>query len=159
MIVMDEFIKLLNADLEYIDHSMGEDTFFIKVKSNKFTAICPFCGCESSRVHSVYERSFQDLPIQAKNVVIVLQARKMFCGNQECNHTTFAERYSFLEKNSKKTKRLKDQIINIALETSSTSASDALGRSAIKASKSTICLMLKKIVASVDKRSDYKGLR
>jgi len=134
----------LGKNLEYESHTLKGNTFYITVNSNNATAICPFCGRESSQVHSTYGRSFQDLPIQGKNVMIVLQTRKMFCGNPECGHTTFAERYPFLERNAKKTKRLKDQIVNIALETSSIAASATLSRSAIKASKSTICLILKK---------------
>ncbi len=152
---MDEFIKLLDASLEYISHIFEEDTFFIKVKSNISSAICPFCGCESSQAHSAYERSFQDLPIQGHMVMVILRTRKMFCVNPDCGHTTFAERYPFLERNAKSTTRLKDQIINIALETSSIAAASSLKRSAIKVSKSTICLMLKKTNTNVDKREYY----
>ncbi|WP_209125552.1 transposase family protein [Alkalihalobacillus sp. BA299] len=32
-------------------------------------------------MHSRYKRSFQDLPIQGKKVLITLSNRKMFCDN------------------------------------------------------------------------------
>lgn len=64
-----------------------------------------------------------------------------------------------MEKNAKKTNRLKDQIINVALETSSIAAADTLKREAIQTSKSTVCLLLKKIAPSVDSGPDHRALR
>lgn len=141
---MDELIKLLEKDLEYISHDLTDDIFCIQVRPTKEMAVCPYCGSQSSSAHSCYERSFRDLPIQGKQVVIQMQTRRMFCHNQDCSHTTFAERYSFLSGNAKQTNRLKEHIIDVALETSSVAATEVLGRNAVKTSKSTICLMLKK---------------
>lgn len=148
---MDEFIKLLDQNLEYISHDLMDDTFYFSLRSIKDTAECPFCGSKSSSIHSCYVRSFRDLPIQGKPVVIQLHTRRMFCGNPDCSHTTFAERYSFLNGSAKQTNRLKEHIIDIAMETSSVAAAEVLGRNAVKTSKSTICLMLKKTVSIVDK--------
>ena len=64
-----------------------------------------------------------------------------------------------MEKNAKKTNRLKDQIINVALETSSIAAADTLKREALQTSKSTVCLLLKKIAPSVDNGPDHRALR
>jgi len=148
---MQELLEILDPDLIYDRHEIIDGVIYITASSGKKSCKCPYCGAESSSVHSAYQRIFQDLPIQGLNVNITLNCRKMFCKNDDCSHTTFAERFLYLKKNSKKTERLKDQIINIALETSSVAASDTLGREAIKASKSTICLLLKKIVTPVDK--------
>ena len=149
---MKELIKLLDKDLEYIGHEIIDDTFYISARSIKKAPKCPFCGCEASGTHSYYQREFRDLPLQGKPVVIRLMTRRMFCGNPDCKHTTFAERYSFLSGNAKQTDRLKEHIIDIALETSSVAAAEVLERNAVKTSKSTICLMLKKIATPVDKR-------
>lgn len=92
---MDELIKLLDKELEYISHNLTDDTFCIHVRSTKEMAECPYCVHPFSNVHSRYERSFRDLPIQGKPVVIQMQTRRMFCYNPECSHTTFAERYPF----------------------------------------------------------------
>lgn len=152
---MNEFIKLLDKDLKYISHDFIDDTFFIFVHSVKEVAECPFCGIKSSHAHSYYKRNFRDLPIQGNPVVIELRTRRMFCNNPECQHTTFAERYSFLRGSAKQTIRLKEQIINVALETSSVAAAEFLLRNAIKTSKSTICLMLKKTVSAGDKEGCF----
>lgn len=152
---MDEFIKLLDKDLEYINHELIDDTFYIHVRSVKQTWECPFCGTESSSAHSHYERSFLDLPMQGKHVVIRMQTRRIFCNNPNCTHKTFAERFCFLSGNAKQTNRLKDYILNLALETSSVAAAQVLRKNAVKTSKSTICLMVKKSAPLVDKRKHF----
>lgn len=68
---VDELVKLLDKDLEYIGHEISGDTIHVYVESNRKEAVCPYCGRASSRVHSHYERRFLDLPIQGKKVKII----------------------------------------------------------------------------------------
>ena len=63
---MDEFIKLLDKNLKYTNHEIIDDIIYIYVVSIRKEVICPYCGQLSSKVHSHYERSFQDLPIQGE---------------------------------------------------------------------------------------------
>lgn len=88
---MDEFIKLLDENLEYVRHELIDNIIYIYVVSIRAEVICPYCGQTSSKVHSRYERSFQDLPIQGK-----------------------------------KTKRLNEEIINIALNVNSLTSTSPL---------------------------------
>lgn len=141
---VDEFIKLLDRDLEYVSHTIIDDTIYIRVESLRKEMVCPFCGQPSSKTHSHYDRSFQDLPIQHKKVIIILSNRKMFCHNPECKHTTFAEKFSFLPAKAKKTNRLEDEIINLSMNVSSITASSILSTRVAKVGKSTICNLLKK---------------
>jgi transposase len=141
---MDEIIKLLDENLEYIVHKIVGDTIFINVASNRETVICPYCGNPSSKIHSRYERRFQDLPIQGKKVKVILNNRKMFCNNSDCKHTTFAESYDFLKFKATKTKRLENEIINISMNVSSLTATDFLKKNVADVGKSTICNLLKK---------------
>lgn len=141
---MNEFVKLLDENLEYVHHEFIEDTIYIYVISNRKEVVCPFCGKPSTKVHSHYKRSFQDLPLLGKKVVIVLDNRKMFCHNPECQNTTFAETFDFLSHKAKKTKRLEDEIVSISMNVSSLTASDILRNSVADVGKSTICNLLKK---------------
>jgi hypothetical protein len=84
------------------------------------------------------------MPISGKKVFIKLKNRKMFCNNSNCQHKTFAESFSFIEKKAKKTNRLQEQIINFSMNLSSTNASKILSNSIATVSKSTICEFLKK---------------
>lgn len=141
---MDEFIKLLDPGLDYVGHELLDDTIIIRVISNRKELPCPYCGCSSSKKHSVYERSFQDLPVMGKKSRIMLENRKMFCLNPECNHTTFAETFDFIKPKAKKSNRLLDTIIDISLNVSSLSAADILRNGIADVGKSTICNLLKK---------------
>lgn len=141
---MDEFIKLLDPSLDYISHEMIGDTIVIKVASNKEDAACPYCGYISSKKHSVYERSFQDLPIMGMKSKIIINNKKMFCINPECSHTTFAETFHFLKPKAKKSNRLLDKIMDVSLNVSSLNASDLLKNGIADVGKSTICSLLKK---------------
>ncbi len=136
---MDEFIKLLDENLNYVSHEIVGDTIFIHVISNREKVICPYCGKPALKAHSHYERRFQDMPMQGKKVQIVLHNRKMFCDNPKCNYVTFAERFIFLPANAKKTQRLKDEIINISINVSSITAANLLRSHIADVGKSTIC--------------------
>lgn len=75
---MEELIKILDDSLKYLRHEIDEHVIYIYVTSERDKVKCPFCGKETSKVHSRYKRTFQDLQIQGKKVIIVLFNRKMF---------------------------------------------------------------------------------
>jgi transposase len=54
-------------------------------------AACPGCGVVSRRVHSRYQRKLADTASGGQEVLICLQARRFFCGNDACAKATFAE--------------------------------------------------------------------
>ncbi len=141
---MNNLVKLLDENLEYHEHTLDGDTLYITVFSNRKEAICPFCGTSSTKTHSTYEKSFQDLPIQDKKVIIRLINRKLFCQNSLCEHKTFAERFDFIDFKGKKTHRLEHMIREIALNCSTISASNTLKRNVVDVSRTTISKLLKK---------------
>lgn len=141
---MQSLINLLDKNLKYINNEIKKDTITIEVESNRESFKCPNCNVTSNKVHSRYERSFQDLPILGKKVVIVLSNRKFLCKNSECNKTTFAETFDFISSKSKKTKRLEEEIIKLSVNTSSIAASKYLCENTVNIGKSTICTLLKK---------------
>lgn len=143
-LTMDELIKLLDRNLNYIRHEIKDDYFYIYVESNRDSFECPQCGCSSTQVHSRYERSFQDLPIQGFKVMIVLSNRKFFCKNPECSYKTFIESFSFIKHKAKKTIRLEDEIVRLSTNVSSVTASKILKNQIANVGKSTICNLLKK---------------
>lgn len=145
---MDEFMKELDANLDYLEHEITADEVIIYVASNRKSCSCPYCGHASMRIHSRYEKSFQDLPIMGKKTKAIIENRKFSCDNQDCTFTTFVERFDFLKQNGKKTKRLIDKIVDISLDTSSVAASRTLKDGVADVGKSTICNLLKKRYAT-----------
>lgn len=107
---MNALVKLLDENLEYQSHSLDGDTIYLTVSSIRNEISCPFCGMTATKVNSVYMRSFQDLSIQDKKVVITLINKKFFCENSSCVHKTFAERFDFIKDKQKKTIRLEKTI-------------------------------------------------
>jgi transposase len=130
--------------LEYARHEIGTDEIKIYVKSSREEIECPFCGEKSTKVHSVYARRFQDLPIGGKKVEIEIANKKYFCRNADCSNTTFAETFDCLPYNARRSKRLTAEIIRVSTEVSSLRASSLLRKSVANIGKSTICELLKK---------------
>lgn len=102
---MDEFIKLLNPDYELVQYRIKNKAVIFYIQSGKKELECPFCGSKSTWVHSTYQREIQDLPIQDKQVVLLVDTRKMFCRNPDCAYKTFAEIHHFAAPKPKKTER------------------------------------------------------
>ena len=143
-VMLGEIVSLPDKRLRYISYESEGETYIIHAESTSSEAECPYCGIVSSKIHSIYTRRLQDLPIQGKKVKLALHNRKYFCVNPECNHKTFAERFDFYEPKAVRTKRLQAEIVRISLTQSSISASKYLRNSVADVGKSAICDMLKK---------------
>jgi len=141
---MDEFVKMLCSELEYVKHEIESDLIKIYVKSNRREAKCPYCEEMGRRKHSHYERRFRDLPIQGKKVEIILDNQKYFCSNPDCRHKTFAETFDCLPRKGKRSKRLTESIIELSLNVSAVTAASILRKGTADVGKSTICNLLKK---------------
>ena len=146
---MKDIIAMLDMNLTYLEHQIVGDYIIVYVESARDEAACPYCGKTSSRIHSTYDRSFQDLPIQGKKVYINIINRKYFCDSQDCPNKTFAESFDCLKPKAKKSERLIDEIMKISVEVSSVAASKLLKDGVVDIGKSTICDMLKKNNRSV----------
>lgn len=142
--MVDEFIKLLDKDLNYLFHEIINDTLYIHVESGRSKVICPYCGQSSSKVHSKYRRKFQDLPMLGKKTSVILHNRKYFCLNSECSRKTFAESFQFIPIKARKIQRLTEQIMDISLNMSSIAATTLLRENVVNIGKSTICNLIKK---------------
>ena len=105
------FVKLLDENLECIDYKLKNDKIILLAKSSKKSVCCPYCGCISDKVHSEYQREIQDIPMQDKQTILLLNTRKMFCLNKDCAHKTFSERFDFISSNGKKTKRYNGSVV------------------------------------------------
>lgn len=137
-------LQQLDINLECSDCIIQDKKVILKISSNQHTITCPYCGKKSNKVHSTYQREIQDLPIQEKQTILLLNTRKMVCGNPECQYKTFSERFDFVQPGGKKTKRLTEKILITSSKLSAMNASKLLASNSIHASKSSICDLLKK---------------
>jgi transposase len=56
------------------------------------SSICPVCGVKSSHRHSVYWRTFKDLPVQGVPVTLRVRLSRWRCRNTNCERKIFTER-------------------------------------------------------------------
>jgi Transposase/zinc-finger of transposase IS204/IS1001/IS1096/IS1165 len=78
-------------------------------------ARCPVCGRDSSRVHSRYSRNVSDLPRHWISVELEVRARRFFCDEASCERRIFCERLPDVAAYARKTKRLEEALLAIAL--------------------------------------------
>jgi transposase len=116
---VDSLVKNVDPHFEYERHEISGGIMRLYVHSNRNKSACPYCGAISDKVHSVYLRKFRDLPIQGSKTEIVIDNRKYFCPNPECEHKTFAESFDCLPKMGRRSKRLTEAIMQTAVNLSS----------------------------------------
>lgn len=56
------------------------------------SARCPLCGKAAHRIHSRYQRTVRDVPVQRTAVLLVLHVRKFYCDQPTCPRRIFTER-------------------------------------------------------------------
>jgi hypothetical protein len=79
-------------DIQLIEVISDENRLLISAQSRCLSAMCPACHHASTRVHSFYKRSPQDLAISGQTVRLILRVRRFRCLNPQCQKMTFAER-------------------------------------------------------------------
>ncbi len=100
-----KFIAALGA-YEIIEYKIENDTNIFHIRSMEQEVLCPYCKSFSSKVHSKYIRTMEDESYEGNPTMLEVVTRKMFCKNEACKHTTFAEEHPFVEHNMKYTRRL-----------------------------------------------------
>lgn len=136
--------KIIRSRFWIFTVPLKEQQIIFEVHSLKVKVPCPYCKSLSSKVHSIYQREIQDIPLQDKQTIILLNTRRMCCINPVCGHKTFSKRFGFIGSNGRKTKHLVDKILLASTKLSSASASALLNANSVKICKSSICNLLKK---------------
>ena len=76
---------------------------------------CPVCGNPSTRVHSHYHRSPQDLPWSSYPIQLSISARRFFCDNKPCSHRIFTEPFpGTLSRYARRTERLQQAFLKLS---------------------------------------------
>jgi transposase len=88
----------------------------ISVGSDSTRSPCPVCGHRSARAHSRYRRTVSDLPWHGISVTLKIQARRFFCDEPSCKRKIFCERLPEISPRARKTSRLEEALLAIALE-------------------------------------------
>jgi len=108
--------QLLPKGLELESLSVETGHVSICAGSGARRCICPLCGHGSSRVHSRYVRTVSDLPWHGICVTFKVRARRFFCEESSCERKIFCERLEEVAARARKTSRLEEALLAIALE-------------------------------------------
>ena len=141
---LNDLIKKLDNDLIVNETKIDNDILYIFCQCEKHEANCPYCNETSSSVHSTYIRTIKDLPIQEYEVKLVITVKKFFCNNENCNHRTFAEKFTFVKEKAVRTKRLDQYIEKIGLRNSSMDTVRDLKDNSINVSVNTVLRIIQK---------------
>jgi transposase len=108
--------ELLPRDLKLESLSIETGHVSICVGSGATRCICPICGHHSARTHSRYLRTASDLPRHGISVTLKIHARRFFCDDPSCERKIFCERLPEIRPRARKTSRLEEALLAIALE-------------------------------------------
>jgi transposase len=79
----------------------------LTVVSTQEARACPLCGHPSTNVHSRYQRTLVDLPVQGLRLRFCLGVRRFYCRVRECIRQVFCERLEgFARSSARQTQRL-----------------------------------------------------
>ncbi len=114
---LEELIKrLMPACLPLRLHELlvAADDVTLVLASCQSAACCPLCGQPTTRTHSRYSRTLQDLPWGPLRVQLRIQVRRFFCENPTCPRKMFSEPLAGLaERSARRTKRLREALLAI----------------------------------------------
>jgi transposase len=108
--------ELLPRGLRIESLSIETGRVSIPVSSAAEGCVCPVCGRHSSRAHSRYRRNVSDLPWHGVSVELGVRARRFFCDEASCERKIFCERLPDVAARARKTSRLEEALLAIAIE-------------------------------------------
>jgi transposase len=108
--------QLLPKGLELESLSVETGHVSMCARSGARRCICPVCGGGSSRVRSRYVRTVSDLPWHGICVTFKIRARRFFCEKSTCERKIFCERLPDVAARARKTVKLEEALLAIALE-------------------------------------------
>jgi transposase len=108
--------RLLPEGLKPRNISVSPSGLTVHAEVAMASALCPLCGNRSPKVHSRYQRTIADLPWRNVSLTLKIRVRRLFCANRRCERVIFCERLSEIAPYARKTNRLEEALLSIALE-------------------------------------------
>ncbi|MFT7836773.1 ISL3 family transposase [Saccharothrix sp. BKS2] len=107
---------------------------------------CPVCGTATAKVHGYHHRAVKDVPVDGRQVVVHLRARRLVRAARGCLRQTFREQVpGLLERHQRRTVRLVRQISHVAHELCGRAAARLAGLLAVPVSRSTALRRLRRL--------------
>ena len=139
-----ENLNILYSEFDILDILETDNQIIITLKSKNNFAVCPHCGKESKKIHQKYDKMIQDLPINNKNVTLIIKSKVYRCDELDCYHFSFNEQFELFNALDKKTKRLINYIIELSKKDTCRGVAKILNNQGVIISKATVNNIYKK---------------
>ncbi len=67
-----KIINLLDSSMASLGCKIKDNQIIFQVQSKQKQVACPYCGHVSSKIHSFYQREIQDIPMQDKQTILLV---------------------------------------------------------------------------------------
>jgi len=135
-----------HIQLETWSLDTANNHLYMTVSSTQTHAQCPLCKSFSTRVHSRYERTLQDVGLAHYRLTLQLQVRKFFCFNAVCARCIFTERLAEVAAPwARKTHRLVQRLQAIGLALGGAAGARLAHRLGVQVCDSTLLNQLKQL--------------
>ncbi|MFF9505087.1 ISL3 family transposase [Streptomyces sp. NPDC014656] len=127
------------ADVSVLSVDVCDEVVRVEARRTTDEALCPSCGCSSSRIHSSYLRFPADVPSAGRRVVLCLRVRRFFCSDAACGRRTFVEQMPGLTRRySRWTERLRSTLALVGLALAGRAGARMAGVFGVPVSRSTV---------------------
>jgi transposase len=117
----------------------------LELTATRGAVACPSCTHESSRVHSLYQRTVADLPWAGVAVTLQLQVRRFFCRNLACPRATFSEPLpEVVAPSARRSLRLANEQRQLGLQVGGSVAARIAQRQGMSVSPATILRLVRR---------------
>lgn len=144
---MEEYIRTLDANLEYKGYELKDDVYYVHCESTTTTFKHPTKELYTSSIKMRYKRKIADIAFNGIQTKIVLNVKVFKFKNLNDEKNEFAEKFDFISdtyKVNKRTKRLEQYILDLANNGSSNRTEKTLKRNGVNISDTTINRLIKK---------------
>ncbi len=112
--LVEQFFPDVDVQLDHLE--IAADALVLTLTTQQSSAPCPLCNTPSSRRHSGYVRTLNDLPWGSLKVSLQMRVRRFRCGVMHCPRRVFAERLASLSQPyARITSRLQEVLVDVAL--------------------------------------------
>lgn len=143
--MLNELLLPEGSGMQVETAEIEDGRLVLNLSSTNTRSVCPYCGCESSRISNRYYRKPADVPCAGFAVQLRIKVPCFFCDNEACEHSTFAERFpTVVVPYARGTQRLASQQQQVAFESGGEAGARLLEAVAMPVSPDTLLRLVRK---------------
>ncbi len=145
MIDLDELVGVVFSGLSplVVKNVVDEgERIRVRAQTPDRPVACSACGAATTQVHAYHDRTVADVPVDARQVLVVVRIRRLVCPTRGCRRTFREQLPGVLERYQRRTPRLTSQIGAVVRELAGRAGVRALSALAVVLSRHTALRLL-----------------